>query len=701
MRRPAIVVAVVVAVVVAIGLIIVLATLNVNKYRPTIESQLSKKLNRPVTLGQLGIRLLPFSIRVTDFTIGEPAGFPSNLSFAKAADVSASAGLFSVITGHPDVKSLTLDHPQIELFRNAQGVWNFSDLGASNQGNAGGSSANESGLRLDTLKIIDGQVGITDELKKTSRAVYNRIDADVSDFAPDGQFGLDLKMHFPGQGQELLALTGKAGPLQTNAMAIPFRGHLSLQQIGLTGLKPLAGSAVPDNTDAVISGDADVVSESQSVTCKGNMKFDNTVVQGAKLAYPVELQYDLGLDIQQDLLKIHSSSVKIGPTALSLSGSVNQKAEPPAVDLRLVTNNASLIEVSHLASAFGVAFNQGDQIKGTISADVVAKSQLKALQVNGTLAASTLQAQEFVLSNLRANCNMSGGVVQLSPVTADAYGGKVDGTVTLDTKPLHPLCSAKVKLAGVDSNSLLSAVSSVKNTLYGSLAADTNLNFAVDASSNLARTLNGTLDFNLTNGQLKNVNILSELSRIGKFVGHAPAQSASGTALKKFTGTFQITNGTAVTNNLVGVLDEGSLSANGSLDLANERIDMHLTAVLNSGTSQGVGGSGIGGFLNTALANKNGELVLPVLVTGTAEHPVIAPDVQALAKMKLNNLLPTSGDPTKLTSGLIGSVVGNKGAGGVLGGILGGAANQPNSKQQNQQQNPVNSILNQLEKKKK
>jgi hypothetical protein len=84
--------------------------------------------------------------------------------------------------------------------------------------------------------------------------------------------------------------------------------------------------------------------------------------------------------------------------------------------------------------------------------------------------------------------------------------------------------------------------------------------------------------------------------------------------------------------------------------------------------------------LNTVLANNQGELVIPVLVTGSMAHPVFAPDVQAIAKMNLNHLLPTSSDPAKLATGLLGSV-------------LGGATGQQ-QKQNNKQQNPVNSILN-------
>src|SRR5581483_1790997 len=109
--------------------------------------------------------------------------------------------------------------------------------------------------------------------------------------------------------------------------------------------------------------------------------------------------------------------------------------------------------------------------------------------------------------------------------------------------------------------------------------------------------------------QLKNVNILNELSKVGKFLGSAPSQSGSATALKKFSGTLNVVNGVATTNNLAAVLDAGSLAAKGTLNLVNQGLNLHMTAALANSTSQAVGGTHIGGFLNTALANNKGELV--------------------------------------------------------------------------------------------
>ena len=120
--------------------------------------------------------------------------------------------------------------------------------------------------------------------------------------------------------------------------------------------------------------------------------------------------------------------------------------------------------------------------------------------------------------------------------------------------------------------------------------------------------------------------------------------------------------------------------------------------------------------MNTALANRNGELVIPVLVTGTVNHPIIAPDVQKLAQMKLNNLLPTTGNPGALTSGLSGLLCGKGGQqGNAVQGLLGALGGkqqqqqQPESDQQQgnaqqqkqQQQNPLGGVLGGLLGKKK
>ena len=312
-----------------------------------------------------------------------------------------------------------------------------------------------------------------------------------------------------------------------------------------------------------------------------------------------------------------------------------------------------------------------------------------------------------MLTNVHANAKIDRGVITLSPLTTSLFGGTENGTISIDMRPAHPQCSVNAKLAGIDTNALLSAVSTAKNTLYGSLAGDANVQFTLLSSADLPKTLNGTVAFNVTNGQLKNVNILNELSKIGKFLNTAPSQAQAGNAtpLKQLSGSMNIVNGVATTNDLKATLPEGSISGKGTLDLTSQALNMQADAVLANGVSQAVGGSGIGGMLQTALANQHGELVIPVHVGGTLSHPSFAPDVASLAKMKAGNLLPTVTDPGKLTAVIAGAKGGGVGSivNGVLGGGAAGGTNKPGQQPAAQKQKPedaVNSILKQLGKKK-
>jgi hypothetical protein len=115
--------------------------------------------------------------------------------------------------------------------------------------------------------------------------------------------------------------------------------------------------------------------------------------------------------------------------------------------------------------------------------------------------------------------------------------------------------------------------------------------------------------------------------------------------------------------------------------------------VLSKTSSQQVGGSGIGGMMTTAMANKNGEIVIPVLVTGTIPSPKVSADMGAMAKMRMSGLLPSFGNPGELTQGALAKVGG--GTSGLLGSLTGKTT--PGAAANNQQngsssQNPASGL---------
>ena len=185
--------------------------------------------------------------------------------------------------------------------------------------------------------------------------------------------------------------------------------------------------------------------------------------------------------------------------------------------------------------------------------------------------------------------------------------------------------------------------------------------------------------------------MLNQLASLAKFAGGSGKAPQNFTNLMQLAGTLNIKDGVAATDNLKAVIDGGTLGANGIANLVDQTLNMHVTAVLNKDYSQKVGGTGIGGYMNTALANKAGELVIPVIVTGSFSKPVFAPDVEKVAKMKLENLLPTSSNPTQMTTGILGALVGKNGQqGGTQNGVKGILGALAGQQRQQQQQNGTN-----------
>jgi len=197
------------------------------------------------------------------------------------------------------------------------------------------------------------------------------------------------------------------------------------------------------------------------------------------------------------------------------------------------------------------------------------------------------------------------------------------------------------------------------------------------SSDQIVKALNGTINLNFNNVRYAGVDVAHQLtSLLGS--GQAAQTDQGFTNILKMTGAILVKNGVAQTNDLQALLDIGNVGAVGTANLASQALNMQVNAVLNKAFSQKVGGAGVGSFMNTALANNQGEIVIPAIVTGTLQNPKFVHDVQKMAQMKMKGLIPTGDNPLGGASSILGGFMGQKG--------------QP-AKGQPQQQNPVNEIM--------
>jgi len=692
MRKIAIVIGIVVVVIVlAVGIFV--ATFNPNDYRGTVQTKLEQQLDRKVALGNMELGLFPLRFRVYNLAIADDPKF-STRAFVQTQELSVSVKLLPLLSKSVQIDSLALERPSVELIKNAQGVWNFASIGQQTPA-ASSSSSSQQQFSLGELAINDGLVAITDLQDRKPRTVYDHINLKLTDFAPDSPFNLDASVHLPGAGSQEVSLKGKGGPLShANPAATPFKGTLDLKGVEIAGLQKFLQSPALVNTDGVLSGHTDIASANGKLSANGQMDLEKPKLHGIDVGYPINMDYDVSDDLTNDLLTISKGAIKLGPTPLSVSGTMNSKPTPAQLNLDLKANNVSIAEIARLAAAAGIAFAPGTTVNGQISADIKATGAADKPALNGTLAGQNIQvsgkeiakpvavkAVNIALSPTEIhsdNFNVTSGgttaTVQFAVKDYTSNSSQVDATLRAPQAALPDLLSM-AKAYGVTSLDKISGA--------GNLAVDMHAAGPVQSMSSdqLVKALNGTINVNFNNVRYAGVDISHQLLSM---IGSGQAGKDQGyTNIQKMTGTILVKSGIAQTNNLQATLDIGNVGAVGTANLATQILNMQLTAVLSKAFTQQLGGAAGGNYMSAALANSQGELVIPAIVGGTFQNPKVTPDVQKMAQMKLKGLMPTADNPLGGASSILGGVTGQKG------------------QQPGQQQNQVNQIMGLFGSKKK
>jgi AsmA protein len=693
MRKIAIVIGIVVVVtVLAVGIFV--ATFNPNNYRGTLQTKLEQQLDRKVALGNMELGLFPLRFRVYNLSIADDPKFGTR-AFVQTQELSVSVKLLPLLSKSVQIDSLALERPSVELIKNAQGMWNFASIGQKTPATPSSSPSSSQQFSLGELAINDGLVAITDLQDRKPRTVYDHINLKLTDFAPDSPFNLDASVHLPGAGSQEVSLKGKGGPLShANPATTPFKGTLDLKAVEIAGLQKFLQSPALVNTDGVLSGHTDIASDSGKLSAKGQMDLEKPRLHGIDVGYPINMDYDVSDDLANDLLTIIKGAIKLGPTPLSVSGTMNSKPTPAQLNLDLKANNVSIAEIARLAAAAGIAFAPGTTVNGQISADIKAQGAADKPALNGTLAGRDIQvsgkeiakpvavkAVNIALSPTEIHSDSfnvtSGGTaaaVQFSVKDYTSNSSQVDATLRAPQAALPDLL-AMAKAYGVTSLDKMSGA--------GNLAVDMHAAGPVQSmtSDQLVKALNGTINVNFNNVRYAGVDISHQLLSM---IGSGQTGKDQGfTNIQKMTGTILVKNGIAQTNNLQATLDIGNVGATGTANLATQILNMQLTAVLSKAFTQQLGGAAGGNYMSAALANSQGELVIPAIVGGTFQNPKIMPDVQKMAQMKLKGLMPTADNPLGGASSILGGVTGQKG------------------QQPGQQQNQVNQIMGLFGNKKK
>jgi|KBSMisStaDraftv2_1062788.scaffolds.fasta_scaffold00454_14 AsmA protein len=441
-----------IAIVIAVLVVVVLVLpflIDVNMFRPRIESELTNALGRKVTVGNLKLSLWSGSLAADNISIADDPAF-SNRPFVRADTLDVGVNLMPLVFSKKlEVRDITLTHPQVSLMRTPQGKWNFSSLGNPQGANPSGGTQGESSppsntkpappkpaasqtqsaskasapspgektqseqgleqnLSVGALNIRSGQISVADTNAPSKARIYRNVDVTVKNFSLSSQFPFTLSADLPGGGNAKLDGTG--GPVNRNDTALtPLQAKISVNQLDLARsgfIDPSSGFAGSVNFSGNLESDGNKARSMGDATAS-SLKLSP---KGTPASKPVALKYATSYDLEKSTGVLTQGDVSLGHASAKLSGSYDLHGSTAVLNMKLNADNMPVEDLEVLLPALGIELPKGSSLQGgTLTADLTINGAVNALNIAGPVKLADTKLAGFDMgSKLAAISALSG-----------------------------------------------------------------------------------------------------------------------------------------------------------------------------------------------------------------------------------------------------------------------------------------------------
>ena len=399
----------IIGIVVAVLLLIVIALpflINVNSFRPKLESALTEALGREVKVGNLSLSILSGSVSAEDLSIADDPAFSKD-AFIRAKSLKVGVEVMPLIFSKAlHVTDITLDQPEIALLRDASGKWNFSSLGGKSSAPAKPASTSSTpDLSVSKLDVKDGRLSVNRANSSIKPHVYDNVDISVRDFSPKSQFPFTISANLPAGGTA--KLEGKAGPINsTDVSESPIEAQISVKGLDLTAsgfVEPSTGIA------GVADFDGTLKSDGQMLRTSGTLKAVKLklAVKGTPAPQPVEVKYATDFDLRKQGGTLTQGDVSLGKALAKLTGTYQSQGESTILNMKLNGDGMPVDDLQAMLPALGVILPSGSKLQGgTLSVNVGITGPVDKLVIVGPirLSQTKLAGLQSLIQNVSHLC---------------------------------------------------------------------------------------------------------------------------------------------------------------------------------------------------------------------------------------------------------------------------------------------------------
>jgi AsmA protein len=385
--------------IVIILLVVIAAALpfliDVNRFKPTLEADLSTALGRKVEIGNIELALFSGAVKVDNISIADDPAFGA-APFLQAKELAAGVALEPLIFSKKlEVSSFTITDPQVTLLRNPSGKWNFSNLGAGSKPKNDNTSNSED-FSVQKISIVNGTVTVGRIGPGGKTQTYQSVDLDASDISYTTQFPFQLTAKTPGSGS--VKVDGKAGPLDaTDVSLTPLETQVDVENVDLasTGfVDPSSGLA------GLVSFNGNLGSDGKKITSKGTVKAEKIklAANGSPSRVPLNIDYDTDYSLKAETGNLKSGEVHIGKALAHLSGTFDNSGTMVSIQMKLNGQGMPVADLEGVLPAVGVTLPSGASLQsGTLAVNLALSGPADTLTITGPVNLSNAKLAGFNL----------------------------------------------------------------------------------------------------------------------------------------------------------------------------------------------------------------------------------------------------------------------------------------------------------------
>jgi len=390
---------------VAVFLVILVALpflINVNSFRPKVESEATNALGRPVKLGNLSLSILAGTVGIDNISIADNPAF-SRSPFVTAKSLKVGVELMPLIFSKQlNVTGIALNEPQIILLKAADGTWNFSSLGGTEAKKAPESeksvASTPKNFSVAKLEIKDGKLTVGKANSAAKQQVYDKVNVEVKNFSFASQFPFNMTAGLPGGGNA--NVSGKAGPINPqDAAKTPVEGTVKVSNMDLATsgfIDPKSGIGGWADFEGTLNSNGSQAKAVGQVTCD-KLKLSP---KGSPAPKAVTVKYTVNADLDKQAGTITRGDVAIGKALAHLTGGFQTQGETQAVNLRFSGPDMPIDELEAMLPALGVVLPSGSKLQGgTLSTELGISGPVDELVITGPVRLANSKLAGFDLGS--------------------------------------------------------------------------------------------------------------------------------------------------------------------------------------------------------------------------------------------------------------------------------------------------------------